>query len=78
MKHDIELQNLIYNIAWLRREHRISKKEMALLLGVGMVNMNKIEKGEVPRRLGASSVIALCQRFGVLSSDLFAKKFGEL
>ena len=77
MSEDKEIDNLLYNIMWLRKKEKLSKKEMARILGVGMVSINKIEKREVPQRLGASIVIAIYEYFGILPAVLFEKRLDE-
>ena len=77
MNEDKEITNLLYNIKWLRKRDKLSKKQMARILGIGMVSMNKIEKGKVPYRLGANVIIAVYQHFGILPTVLFEKRLDE-
>ncbi len=71
-----ELQNLLHNIAWIRREKGLSKKKMAKILGIGIRTLNKIENGEVPNRLGANSIINIYRAFGIPPKALFEQRIG--
>ena len=42
------LENFLYNIAWLRRRYKLSRRDMAKILGVGVLSVKKIEKGKLP------------------------------
>ncbi len=72
-----ELDNLLYNIAWLRRTEGLSKREMAKRLGVGRKTLDLMERGEVPPRLSASVIFAVEKRFGVGRSALLSRRLGE-
>ncbi len=74
MSEEKEMNNLLYNITWLRKKEKLSKKEMARILGIGKVSINKIEKGEVPKRLVANAIIAIYQNFGISPAVLFEKR----
>ena len=58
-----ELDNLLYNIAWLRRTEGLSKREMAKRLGVGRKTLDLMERGEVPPRLSYEAKTGLVRRF---------------
>ena len=60
-----EQQVFCKNILLLRKKHRLSKKEMAQLLGIGISTLGKIEKGELPPRLSASIVFRVYEHFHV-------------
>ena len=63
LNRDFEI--LFLNITFLRKHHRISKKQMAKLLGIGLWSLNKIEKGKLPPRLGINIVFAIQKHFGI-------------
>lgn len=48
---DRNIQNFLYNIAWLRKQHHLTKKKMAALLGIGIFSLIKIENGRLPKKL---------------------------
>ena len=73
IKEQIELEskNLLYNITWLRRHHRFSKKDMAKILGIGVNTLNKIEKGELPPHLSVDILFRENAAFGISPRDQF-------
>ncbi len=72
-----ELDNVLDNIKWLRRNNNISKKQMAKILGIGLKTLNKIEDGEMPPRLGAGILCNISKHFGISSYKLFEQNFHE-
>mgnify|MGYP003305338862 CR=1 FL=1 len=70
------IDNLLYNIAWLRKYHGLSKKEMAKRLDIGLWSLNKIEKGELPPRLHCDIIFAVHRNFGTPCADLLDKRLG--
>jgi len=60
-----DFEILFYNITWLRKHHGLSKKRMAKMLGIGLWSLNKIEKGELPPKLGIDIVFAVQKHFGI-------------
>ena len=73
-----EFAILFQNIAWLRKYHRISKKRMAKLLGIGVWSLNKIEKGELPPRLGINIVFAVEKHFGIRPTVQLSQRLEQL
>ena len=73
-----ELDNLIRNISRLRLHNKLSKKEMADIMGVSLKTINKIEKGEFPQRLGANNIYNICMYFKIRASELFEKSYCKL
>ena len=72
-----QLKNLMYNIVWLRRYHRISKKRMAKLLGIGVGSLNRLERGELPPRVPVDAVFNLHDQFGYPMGKLLVVCLGE-
>lgn len=60
------------NIAWLRKKHNLSKKDMAALLQIGVGSLTKIEKGELPLRLSTEVLFRVSNIFHVAPKDLFS------
>ena len=71
-----ELNNLLYNIKWLRMQHGLSEKQMAEILGIGVGSLRKIENGALPPRLSVSIVFKVQNYFCIQPKDLFIAKFG--
>lgn len=72
-----EFDNFCHNVAWLRKHHKLSKKEMAKRLGIGVGSLNKLESGTVPPNMTSDVLNNLCQHFNIILSDLFGRRLGE-
>ena len=72
-----EREIFLYNIAWLRRHHGISKKKMAELLEIGVGSLNKMESGKMPPKLSVVVLFAVQDSFGIRPQDLLARRLGE-
>lgn len=69
-----EFKIFAHNVAKLRQDHGISKKEMAGLLGIGIESLNKIESGEFPPRLKISVFFEIQKHFGVSPGNLLKQR----
>ena len=67
----------LYNIAWLRRHHGLSKKKMAELLKIGIGSLNKMESGKMPPQLSVAILFAVQDSFGIRPQDLLMQRLGE-
>ena len=67
-------ENLSYNVIWLRERHNLSKREMAKIMGIGVDMLNRIEGGELPRRLKASAVLNLSEYFQISTDEILHSK----
>lgn len=65
---DKELFILMENIKFLRIKNKLTKKEMAKIIGVGLKSLNQIEKGELPRRFTVKIFYRIYEHFGILPS----------
>ena len=72
-----EHDNFTHNVAWLRKHHGLTKKEMAQMLGIGVSSLTKLENGIVPQRMTTEVLNQLCTHFHVDLSDLFAIRLDE-
>ena len=59
------------NIAYLRKIHRLSKREMCRKLHIGFKTLQMIEQGTVPPGLSSEIVIYAAESFGLSPSALF-------
>ncbi len=59
------LEILSHNILYLRKKHNLTKKEMSLILGVGIKTLNELEQGLLPPRLSVSVLFKIKDSFGV-------------
>ena len=64
----------LQNIAWLRKHHGLSKREMAQRLSISVGTLNKIERGVLPPRLGCEILFAVYRCFGVSMSDILSRR----
>ena len=58
------------NIAYLRRTHRLTQKEMARILGIGTESLRKMEKGITPAKLDCFVLLRAEQHFHIPLADL--------
>ena len=61
-----------YQIKRIRKENKLTQKEMAHKLGVSVSTLSKIEKGIIPPRLSCSILFCVQKEFGIQPKDLFA------
>ena len=71
MQDDKSLENFCHNIARLRSYHKISQRKMAELLGIGCKTLRRLERGEMPERLGCNILVRVYHHFRVPPKDLF-------
>lgn len=71
---DETMKYLSYNIIYLRKKHKVSKKEMAEILGTGIKTLNNIEKGVLPPRLNVRVLFRIYDCFGI-SPDYIVSKY---
>ena len=64
-----------YNVAMLRKQHHLSKKQMAKILGIGIGSLNKLESGILPPRMDVKVAFNIFDAFDIHPKDLFGKKF---
>ena len=69
-----QIQNFMYNIAWLRKQNNLSKKEMAKILNISVYHINKLEKGVLPNHLSADLVFNIRNHFGIHPTKQFGEK----
>lgn len=67
----------MHNVKWLRSHYGLSKKDMAEILGIGVTNLNQIEKGIYPKRLSTEIIARIYYSFGIFPEDLMGKKLDE-
>ena len=72
-----EIENFMYNIAWLRRQNKLSKRKMAELLKVSVQSLNKIESGNMPMGISMNVFFLVQKHFGVHPADQLRKRLGE-
>ena len=76
MEQSDEEKNFCTNMRSLRLLHKLSQKEMAKALGIGLKSLRKIEAGEIPPRLSTDVLFAIHNRFGIRISNLFKPMLG--
>ena len=70
-----EIENFMHNIAWLRKKHNLSKKQMAQICHIGVPSLNKLENGIMPRKLRVDIVFAIYRYFGIHPTDQFKEMY---
>lgn len=66
-----EKENFCRNVKKLRANNFLTKTEMARKLKISMYTLNKIESGELPRRLTVEIIYAIVDEFDIKAEDLF-------
>lgn len=59
------------NFLFLRRENKLTQKQMAEKLKTSIYTVRKIEHGTVPKKLSVKLLINIYQTFGVCAKELF-------
>lgn len=75
---DKEMDIFMCNVVWLRKHHGFSKREMAKCLEIGVGTLNKLERGEIPPRMGCKIFFAVSARFGVSLRNQFSRQLGDV
>ncbi|MBQ9745279.1 MAG: helix-turn-helix transcriptional regulator [Clostridia bacterium] len=73
MSTQTEISILCENVKRLRKREKLSKKEMARIMGVGVRSITMLENGVMPVRMKADVLGRLKWRFGVTIEELFSK-----
>ena len=63
------------NVKKIRKKNKLTQKEMAKILGIGIVSLSAIERGRIPPRLKADIVIKIYRNFGILPSEIVTDMF---
>ena len=66
-----DLQTLCHNLLFLRKKYGYSQKTMAKLLKIGIGSLRRLERGEVPRRLGVEFLFRVQAHFKINPDTLF-------
>lgn len=67
-----EIDNFLGNIAYLRKQNKLSKRKMAQMLGISVKCLNGIENGELPPNIGVNVIFNIEKNFGVSPKKLFS------
>ena len=70
MSTNIKLEMLCKNVRNLRKHYHLSQKEMAGRLHIGIESLKKLERGEVPPRLGINVLLYIYRHFGVTPNKI--------
>ena len=60
-----------YHIQRIRKEQKLTQREMAGRLGIGVRTLSMIEKGILPPRLSCAIIFRIQDQFGIHPKDLF-------
>ena len=71
MKTDIDVKTFAKNLKHLRLKNNLTKKEMAVKLGIGIKTLNTLENGILPPRFRANTVFKIKKEFGFSPSRMF-------
>ena len=73
---DQYIENFCRNVVYLRHLHKLTRREMAQILGISVETLGKIERQALPFRITVAMLCSLCHHFGlsmdtVMKCDLF-------
>ena len=74
MNNHRDIEIFCHNVAFLRKQHKLSRKEMAKRLEIGVWCLTRIEQGLFPPRLGCNVVFCVYKQFGIRPSQLFSSR----
>lgn len=70
-------KRIFCNICYLRKQHNLSQKQMAQILGVCVGSVCRIEKGDYSIKLNARHICRLCDYFSISVDALFYVEFDK-
>lgn len=73
MVEDKDIEILCRNLLYLRKKRRLTQKEMAKLLGIGVGSLRRIERGELPPGVGCGMLFNAHSAFGIPPAVLLGK-----
>ena len=59
------------NVKWLRQKHRLTKQQMAAIMGIGVYSITKLEQGNLPPRMRIDAALNLSHHFRIPLKYLF-------
>ena len=65
------------NVYYLRKKHHLTQKEMAQILGVGVGNLRKMEKGPEYPRIYGKMLIRVCNHFDIFADVMLKEDIWE-
>jgi transcriptional regulator with XRE-family HTH domain len=72
MNNDLCIQIFCQNVKYLRAKNRLSKKNMAHILGIGIGSLNKLEQGILPPTLGCNILFHILNAFALYPHEMFS------
>ena len=69
-ENNLYLKAFCRNVHRLRKEHGLSQKEMARIMGIGVGSLRKVEQGTVPPRMDILVLRNLTLHFSIPISSL--------
>lgn len=64
-----EYDIFIHNVIYLRKQHHLSKKEMAQICEISVYALNRIEKGSFPSNITVDIFFNIQYHFGISPCD---------
>ena len=77
MKTDIDVKTFAKNLKHLRMKNNLTKKEMAVKLGIGIKTLSTLENGILPPRFRANTVFKIKTEFGFSPSQMFGADLSD-
>ena len=77
MKNIDEFQIICENIRYLRQYYGLSRTAMAKKLHISLKNLDLLEAGIFPQRIGICFLYHACQAFGIHQKDLVSIRLSK-
>ena len=77
MTMEKETAVLSANIQYLRAHNRLTKTEMARIMGVGLRTLSMLENGEMPKKLKCTALLRLARHFHLPVGELLTAELTD-
>ena len=72
--YDKEIETMLHNLIWLKKDNNFSKKDIAKLLEINVADWEQIEQSVLPKNLKVNIFYIILENFGIHPSDLMYKE----
>lgn len=71
MKTNDEIVIFCKNMVYLRKKHKLSQRDMAKKLHIGVATLRKLEQGDIPKRLRTEILWYIYKNFNIPINNQF-------
>lgn len=77
MADNRDLEIFCENFRWMRQHHGLTQKQMAQCLEISVGYVRRLERGELPPRLGVEIFLRIYRKFGISPSRQFSQQLSR-